>query len=275
MIVSRRRIAHRAAAHRFPERTNTMAAKKTPETEPLLDPQETEPATHTVLTRLREMIVTGEIPPGARLRAEGLATQLDVSRTPVRSALAVLSAEGLVDYSMNRGYTVRAVKLGDVFDSVEVRARLEGLACRMCVDRGLDDRHLDLITGALRDGREIVDGGGWSEELERGWYEANRIFHRSIHRATQNLSLRYAIRMTLIYPLFGDPVRVSPTVAAHVPAPARQLTATTPPHVIQSQADHEAIFAAIRAGDGEGAERLMVDHVLRTKARILSIATLR
>ena len=75
----------------------------------LADPQYAEMATHTVLSKLRELIVTGNIAPDTRLRAEALAEQLEVSRTPVRSALALLSAEGLVSYSMNRGYTVRAV----------------------------------------------------------------------------------------------------------------------------------------------------------------------
>jgi len=56
-----------------------------------------EPSTHTVLTRLRERIVTGEIPPDTRLRAEGLAAEMNVSRTPIRSALAVLSAEAMDD----------------------------------------------------------------------------------------------------------------------------------------------------------------------------------
>jgi GntR family transcriptional regulator of vanillate catabolism len=107
------------------------------------EPQRTEPTTHTVLTRLREMIVTGEVEPGTPLRAEALAKQLGVSRTPVRSALAVLSAEGLVSYSVNRGYTVGAVSIAEIFDAIEVRASLEALACRLAVEQGIGNDDLE------------------------------------------------------------------------------------------------------------------------------------
>jgi GntR family transcriptional regulator of vanillate catabolism len=192
-------------------------------TRPLADPPQTEPATHTVLTHLREMIVTGQIPPETRLRAEGLATELAVSRTPIRSALAVLSAEGLVDYGINRGYTVRAVTIGDVFDSIEVRAGLEGQAARMSVDLGWEAPALERLADMVRQGAPSWTGANGRKSAEVEWYELNHAFHRTIHHASQNTVLRNAIRMTLIYPVFGDPARLCPSVAAAVPLRLRQV----------------------------------------------------
>lgn len=254
---------------------NTLAAEMPDQVEKLADPQHTEPATHTVLMQLREMVVNGQIAPGTRLRAEALATQLDVSRTPIRSALAVLSAEGLVSYSVNRGYTVRAVTIGDIFDSIGVRGTLEGLACRISVEMGWEQEDLDRLDRIVRQGRAIVDRGEWSEQIEYDWYHSNWMFHRSIHHASRNMVLRSAIRMTVIYPVFGDVARVCPAVAAHVPPRFRQLPSTPPGHIVQSQGEHEQLLAAIVAGDAAEAERIMIAHVLETKTRLHAIATLR
>lgn len=254
---------------------NRLAAEMSDQAEKLADPQHTEPATHTVLMRLREMMVNGQIVPGTRLRAEALATQLDVSRTPIRSALAVLSAEGLVSYSVNRGYTVRAVTIGDVFDSIGVRGTLEGLACRYSVEMGWEQEDLDRLGRIVRQGRAVVDGGQWSEQVEYDWYHANWMFHRSIHHASRNMVLRSAIRMTVIYPVFGDVARVCPSVAAHVPPRFRQLPSTPPAHILQSQDEHERLLAAMVGGDAAAAERIMTSHVLETKTRLHEIATLR
>lgn len=241
----------------------------------LADPQHTEPAIHTVLARLRERIVTGEIAPDTRLRAEGIAEDLKVSRTPVRSALAVLSAEGLVTYSVNRGYTVNAVTIRDVLDSIEVRANLESLACRLCVDQGWPDEDIDRLERIVQQARGIVDRGDWSEQIEFDWYHHNVAFHRSIHHATNNTVLRSAIRMTIVYPVFGDVVRVCPSVAAHVPQRIRSIPKNVPAHVAQSQREHELLLDAMRGGDTEGAGRIMFEHVLATKVRVHSLATLR
>jgi GntR family transcriptional regulator, vanillate catabolism transcriptional regulator len=236
------------------------------------DTPHTEPATHTVLTSLRERIVTGEIAPDTRLRAEALATEMNVSRTPIRSALAVLSADGLVSYSVNRGYTVRAMSLGDIFDSIEARAALESLAARASVDLGWTDEALNRLIRLAKAGRDIVDKGQWSEAIEREWYTINRQFHAQIMHAAQNTVLRNALRMTLIYPLFGDAARLCPTVSVCVPPRLRQVPTTPPDHIRRSQDDHEKILAAIKAEDSIEAGRLMSDHVLATRTRLHALA---
>ena len=234
-----------------------------------------EPATLSVLSRLREMIVTGEVVPGSRLRAEALATKLAVSRTPVRSALAVLATEGLVSYSVNRGYTAETLSIREILDAIEVRAVLEGHACRLSVDYGWNADDFRVLTDAVTSGLAIVDAGDWSEAIEREWYWANREFHRIIARASNNRVLRNAIRISIIYPVFGDIARLYPAVAQHVPQRLRQVPDSVPDHVAESQDEHEAILAAIRGDDAIAAEQLMVAHVMKSRDRINLIATRR
>jgi GntR family transcriptional regulator of vanillate catabolism len=252
-----------------------MVEQTNNDAEVLADPQHAEMTTHSVLSKLRELIVTGKIAPDTRLRAEALAEQLDVSRTPIRSALALLSAEGLVSYSVNRGYTVRPVTIRDIFDSIDVRAALESLACQQSVERGWSAEDLENLASLAQQGRAVVERGEWSEAIERHWYEINRTFHRLIHHAAHNVVLRNSIRMTLIYPLLGDVARICPSVSAHVPQRFRQLPATVPDHIRESQLEHEKIVQAIQAGDGNEAAQLMSAHVQATKTRLHAVATLR
>ena len=121
---------------------------------------------------------------------------------------------------------------------------------------------------AVASARAIVDQGDWSEQIEAEWYHLNWVFHRAIHHACNNSVLRAAIRMTLIYPIFGDALRLCPSIAANVPPHLRQIPTATPPHIVRSQADHERLLTAIEGGDSGEAERLMSGHVLATKQRL-------
>src|SRR5215212_1056166 len=94
------------------------------------------PAEHTgILERLRHLILIGDYGPDERLVEEQLARRLGVSRTPVRQALAMLEAEGLVEISPNRGATVCSFGLDDVWDIYDLRAVLEGHAARRAAGR--------------------------------------------------------------------------------------------------------------------------------------------
>src|SRR3954471_24366051 len=82
---------------------------------------------------IRKKIMSGEIPIGSQLRQAELATQLGVSRTPIREALRQLQTGGLIEVVPNRGAVVRVPTPWEVREAYQVRAELEGLACELAV----------------------------------------------------------------------------------------------------------------------------------------------
>ncbi len=86
--------------------------------------------------RLREMILAGELPAGARIAELAIVERLGVSRTPIRAALMRLEQEGLLESLPNGGYAVRTFSERDVSDAIELRGTVEGLAARLAAERG-------------------------------------------------------------------------------------------------------------------------------------------
>lgn len=228
---------------------------------------EVEPSTLSVLTRLREMLLSGELEPGEKLRSEALSHRLGLSRTPIRSALAILASQGLVLYEGNRGYRARNFELGDILASIEARALLEGLACRLCTQ----GEHRAAVVGVLQDinarTREIIRQD-WSENNEGRWYALYYHFHRSIVHAAGDHSLRGAIRATITLPTTGDPLRTSPFVTPHVRPELRTFPQELPDHIREVQLQHEALAGLISGGSSHRAESAMREHVVRLKDRI-------
>src|ERR1700761_5637627 len=91
-----------------------------------------------VVEALRSAILAGQFEAGERLHEIKLTARLGASRTPVRAALQKLASEGLLDYTPNRGYTLRDFSISEVINAYEVRAVLEGLAARLSAERGLN-----------------------------------------------------------------------------------------------------------------------------------------
>ena len=88
-----------------------------------------------VVARLRAMLVEGRIAPGAKLNERELSEQLRVSRTPLREAIKLLAAEGLVDLLPNRGAVAVKLTEADVQNTFEVLAMLEGMAGELAAQR--------------------------------------------------------------------------------------------------------------------------------------------
>ncbi len=87
------------------------------------------------IDRLRDMLVEGELTPGARVIEADLCEQLAISRTPLREALKVLASEGLLELLPHRGARVTEVTAREVGELFEVIAGLEGLAAELAAER--------------------------------------------------------------------------------------------------------------------------------------------
>ena len=97
-----------------------------------------------VTTRLRQRIVEGQIAPGAKLNERELSEQLHVSRTPLREAIKMLAAEGLVELLPNRGAVAASLGVQDVADTFEVIAGLEGQSGELAAQRITDAERAEI-----------------------------------------------------------------------------------------------------------------------------------
>lgn len=133
-----------------------------------------------VAHRLREMIIEGKLPAGMRLNERALCDQLQVSRTPLREAFRLLSADGLVQMQPNRGAQVVALSEKDIRESFEVMGALEALsgelACRRISDQEIAEvKALTFEMQACHARNDLP-----------AYYHANREIHDRINAAGHN-----------------------------------------------------------------------------------------
>jgi DNA-binding GntR family transcriptional regulator len=201
-----------------------------------------------VLEGLRRGILVGEYRPGERLVEEQIAAELGVSRTPVRQALTMLEAEGLVEIVQNRGAMVCSFSAEEVWEIYDLRAVLEGHAARRAADRiGLSEwRRLGELVGEMeRLERDIQRGRSESpEENIRRLVARNQEFHGAIVAASHNRRLEKLVQRTV-----------------QVPLVFRAFFWYTPRERAVSNHYHRRILEALETGDGERAEIVMREHV--------------
>lgn len=136
-----------------------------------------------VATRLRQRIIEGELAPGVKLNERELSERLMVSRTPLREAIKMLAAEGLVELLPNRGAVVAQMSEQDVIDTFEVIAGLEGLSGELAAQRISDAElaeiralHYEMLAAHAR--RDLPT-----------YYALNARIHAQINAAARNAVL--------------------------------------------------------------------------------------
>lgn len=167
----------------------------------------TEPAatsrSETVLLALRDMITRGEFAAGFHLQENPLAERLGVSRTPIREALTMLSKEGLLEPGPKRGYKIRSFSIEEIVDAYEMRATLEGAACRLLAERGLEEDLVRRVRELLDFGDQMLERGIFTSIEQAPWSDMNNKFHELLVDTSGNTLLKSFIEQSYRVPLAG------------------------------------------------------------------------
>ncbi|WP_127090891.1 GntR family transcriptional regulator [Aquabacter cavernae] len=205
-------------------------------------------ATPRLREALEEEIVAGRLRPGQRLDEASLAERFGVSRTPIREALILLAASGLVEIRPRRGAFVALLGPRALIESFEFMAELEAACARLAARRMTPDDRATLL--AVHAACEAAMQAGDDE----AYYPANAAFHQAIYAAAANRVMagearRHQLRLQ----------------------PYRRLQLRVPRRMETSFAEHEAILSALLAGDGDAAADLLRNHVLVQGERFMSL----
>jgi DNA-binding GntR family transcriptional regulator len=186
---------------------------------------------------ITQQILDGDLTPGTRLREESLAATYQVSRTPIREALLLLSGTGLVALERNRGARVLALTSADVSEIYHVRGVLESEAAALAAVRITADQLAALDRSC--DQLATLHDAAAARQLE-----ADTAFHYAIAEAAGNAHLHAMIRQVCA-----------------VPEAYRSFMAYTSSDMSTAEAQHRAVTSALRAGHPKHAGQAMRRHV--------------
>ena len=187
---------------------------------------------------IRAAILQGRLPPGHRLKEGELARELGISRTPIREALFVLQAEGLVVATPNRGATVRSYELDELRDMYDLRAVLEGHAARRAASR-LEQAQIDELRASCDRFAAVAERGELSAIVAE-----NLFFHEAIHEAAASARLTEMVQQTIALPLVY-----------------RSFVWYSLDQIRTSLHHHRQLVGAFEQRDAERAEMIMKEHV--------------
>jgi GntR family transcriptional regulator of vanillate catabolism len=203
--------------------------------------------TERAVLALREILLRGDFAAGQRLTELTLVARLGASRTPVRHALNRLAHEGLLEALPAGGFSVRQFTLADIWDAIEIRGALEGIAARLAAQRYRKPAELSRLRAYCAEMEGL--GVGKVEEFVR-YLEINQAFHAELWRLARSPMLLRSLEAITTLPfaapgalVFGEreqavEQRIRPVALEH----------------------HRSIVEAIEERDGARAESIAREH---------------
>ena len=197
-----------------------------------------------VTARLRDLIVENQLRPGERVPELEVAARLGVSRTPIREALKVLAAEGLVDMQPLRGAIVRAFSPKDAQDMLRVIALLEEFAARQACTA--PQAGIDAVLALHEQMREH-----FQRRERQPYFALNQRFHEAVVALAGN-----------------DTLSATHATLAQRMRRIRYVGNSVPDNWGAAMAEHEAMAQALGARDADAMALAMREHLMNTWPRI-------
>jgi len=195
---------------------------------------------------IRSMILSGELAAGARVTVRPLVDRLELSPTPIRTALAALHRQGMLEAHEHRGYFVPQMGRDDMLEIYEVREAVDGIASRRAAQSESRAPLVETLQGVLAEQARCVAEGDINT-----YRDLDVTFHLAIWRASGNRRL-----LSISDNLLGQ-VRIGNNISAK--APGRLAAALS---------EHTSILEALRTGDAQAAERATRHHVRQASAAL-------
>ncbi len=198
--------------------------------------------------RLKAAIISGELPPDAPLSEVGLAERLNISRTPVREALARLVNENMVRNIPGRGSRVAELNLTDVGELFQMRELLEGFAARLAAESGLPTDDIESLIDEFSAYQEPNSAHSVDD-----YYKLTSKLDDALIARVRNNRLKDALREVWMHT-----------------RRLRHYASGTPSRISGSAAEHLAILGAIRDHNPEAAEKALREHLINSRNAIVS-----
>lgn len=202
------------------------------------------------LVSLREMILNGEFSPGERLLETMLVERLEVSRTPIRAALARLAEGGLLEKVSGGGYVVREFTERDVQEAIDVRGTLEGMAARFAAERGVSSLALAKLQDCVSNIDDLLNRSELTEDDIGSYLDLNETFHSHLLALAESFVLEHMI----------ERINSLPFAAPNSFVIAKSRMADAWKIFLIAQEQHRSIVEAIQQREGSRAEYLAKEH---------------
>lgn len=200
--------------------------------------------------RLREMILGGDLPAGARIAELAIVDKLGVSRTPIRAALMRLEQEGLLRALPGGGYAVRTFSQRDVSDAIELRGTIEGLAARLAAERGASAEELARAQACLEQIDLVLSQPALDDAAFSRYVNLNSEFHGLLSAMAGSALMARELERVVSLPFASPSAFV--VVQANSPR-ARDM-------LVVAQDQHRQVLDAIGRREGARAEAIMREH---------------